>query len=89
MKKESRFLKYAIIMSLLAGGLCFGLSASAEDITITTGGELSGANYSMNNTLNILNDIELRQGYGFMGLYILITKADLRQMAVLVSLSTM
>ena len=62
MKKESRFLKYAIIMSLLAGGLCFGLSASAEDIT--TGGELSDANYSTNNTLHILNDIELRQGYG-------------------------
>lgn len=61
MKKESRFLKYAIIMSLLAGGLCFGLSASAEDIT--TGGALSDANYSTNNTLNILNDIELRQGY--------------------------
>lgn len=61
MKKESRFLKYAIIMSLLAGGLCFGLSASAEDIT--TGGELSDANYNTNNTLNILNKIELRQGY--------------------------
>lgn len=61
MKKESRFLKYAIIMSLLAGGLCFGLSASAEDIR--TGGELSDANYSTNNTLNILNEIELRQGY--------------------------
>lgn len=62
MKKESRFLKYAIIMSLLAGGLCFGLSASAEDIT--TGGELSDANYNTNNTLNILNEIELKQGYG-------------------------
>lgn len=61
MKKESRFLKYAIIMSLLAGGLCFGLSASAEDIT--TGGELSDANYGTDNTLYILNEIELRQGY--------------------------
>ena len=66
MKKESRFLKYAIIMSLLAGGLCFGLSASAEDIT--TGGELSDANYGTDNTLNILNEIELKQGYGLWGL---------------------
>ena len=61
MKKESRFLKYAIIMSLLVGGLSFGLPSVAEDIT--SGSGLSDANYSSDNTLNILNDIELKQNY--------------------------
>lgn len=61
MKKESRFLKYAIIMSLLVGGLSFGLPSVAEDIT--SGSGLSDANYSSDNRLNILNDIELKQNY--------------------------
>lgn len=61
MKKESRFLKYAIIMSLLVGGLSFGLPSVAEDIT--SGSGLSDANYSSDNTLNILNDIKLEQNY--------------------------
>lgn len=61
MKTEGNVLKYAIIMSLLVGGLSFGLPSVAEDIT--SGSGLSDANYSSDNTLNILNDIELKQNY--------------------------
>lgn len=58
MKKESRFLKYAIIMSLLVGGLSFGLPSVAEDIT--SGCDIHNADYGNDNTLNIQNDIILR-----------------------------
>ena len=61
MKTEGNVLKYAIIMSLLVGGLSFGLPSVAEDIT--SGSGLSDANYSSDNRLNILNDIELKQNY--------------------------
>lgn len=58
MKTEGNVLKYAIIMSLLVGGLSFGLPSVAEDIT--SGCDIHNADYGNDNTLNIQNDIILR-----------------------------
>lgn len=58
MKTEGNVLKYAIIMSLLVGGLSFGMPSLAEDIT--SGCDIHNADYGNDNTLNIQNDIILR-----------------------------
>ena len=58
MKTDGNVLKYAIIMSLLVGGLSFGLPSVAEDIT--SGCDIHNADYGNDNTLNIQNDIILR-----------------------------
>lgn len=61
-RKVSRILKYAVVMSLLVGGLNFGLPARAVDIS--SGSELTDSDiYQNSNTLNITNDITIEQGF--------------------------